>query len=183
MENQMDKVKIEVKIPENVQITHNGVIITITPFITVAKQIFLINHYMQDYFGTGADGTGYATLNAAYNLKNYLFQINTNIDTENMDNDVYVDDVLWEKITREIVNWSLFAEHLYLVVEEKKRLVALENSLGTVVSGLVLKGYSVLDKLSEITPEQIEKTRETGIELIQKLQDSSVLGAGSIKEE
>jgi predicted lysophospholipase L1 biosynthesis ABC-type transport system permease subunit len=59
----------------------------------------------------------------------------------------------------------------------------LANSLGTVISDLVNRAEPLLKSLAEITPEQIESTKKAGLELADKLKESSVLGEDALKQQ
>lgn len=175
----MNKVKLEFKLPKNKTIEHNGTEIEVMPFMRIAEQIVLINRYLFEYFGENKEkvieSVRYNYLEAEFNLKNYIFQSNTNIDYESLENDIYMDCELWEKITSEILNYKEFRKNLDHVVSEVKEQIALDNSLGVVLERLVEKGYGVLEKFSEITPEEIEKLQKSGVELSKQLEESSIL--------
>ena len=81
-----------------------------------------------------------------------------------------------------IVNYSFFRGMLEQAVQDKKEEIRLEASLGKVLSALIEKGYDVLDKFSEIKPEEIEKLQKTGIDLAKKLEESSIIGKPAVKK-
>ena len=176
----MDKVKLEFKVPENKLIEYNGLTIEITPLLTIAQQVFLINRYIDEYFNKTENALiknpKYNYFEAELNLKNYILQTNTNIDAGNLDNDVYADGAFWDRITSEIINYDDFRYTLDIIIDEIKEQITLDNSVGKVISGLVDKAYEILNKLSDISPEEIEKLQQTGTRLIEDLKNSSVLG-------
>lgn len=176
----MDKVTLEFKTPKNKTIEYNGVEINVIPFLGLAEQTVLINRYIEQYFGNSGEalikGSEYRYIEAEYNLFYNILQTCTNVDTENLSNDFYVDLWFVEAITDKIINYANFRDTLEFIVDEIKSQKALNSSIGKVVSDLVTKAYVIMDKLSDITPEEIEKARESGLELIKKLEESSVLG-------
>ena len=179
----MDKVKLEFKIPKTKKIEYNGVEIEVYPFLEVGAQSVLIEKYLEDYFGEPVEGEiikGYAK--AEYNLLNYLFQVATNIDTSDLDSNLYSDENLIMGVLGSIVNYSFFRGMLEQAVQDKKEEIRLEASLGKVLSALIEKGYDVLDKFSEIKPEEIEKLQKTGIDLAKKLEESSIIGKPAVKK-
>jgi hypothetical protein len=176
----MDKVKLELKTPKNKIIEHDNVSIEIKPIISLAQQVFLIEEYIKDYFGNPEEilieNTRYHYMEAEIKLKNYVIQLNTNIDiSQDIVNDILADTILWEKITKEIKNWLPFKGMLETIVYDIKQQETLENSIGKVVSDLIEKGYALLDKLSNLNPDEIKKVGEQGLELMEKLEKSSVL--------
>jgi len=176
MEN---KVKLDFTIPEQVIVKYNDAEIKVTPFLTTAQQIFLINKYTEEYFEKETSGfienSEYEYLNAEYTLVNYIFQLVTNIDTETLDNDFYSDAVFIASITSCITNYFDFRNKLNFIINEIKQQNALKSSVGNVLEGLVEKAYGIMDKISDISPEEIEKAKESGLELLKKLEDSSVI--------
>lgn len=183
----MNKVKVELKVPENKTIEYNGIKIEIIPYLQAGQQVFLINKYVEDYFGKSEEPlvkmSDYNYLEAEFNLINFILQTNTNIDTENLDSEIYVNDDLIGKITFHIDNYWTFRERLMDIVGIIKERIALKNSVGSVISELVTKAYEIINKFSDMNPEELEKMQKTGMELIERLEKSSVLGASSGGEE
>jgi hypothetical protein len=174
----MDKVKLEIKTPKNKTIEHNGTEITVMPFLTFVQQMFLIEKYVEEFFGTPEliiEISGYHYLEAQIKLINLVFQLCTNIDMDGVDDDIYVDHALWQKVTDNILNWCDFERKLEKVVYETREQKKLDNQIGKVISDLVEKAYSLLDKFSSMNPEEIKKAGETGLQLIKRLEKSSVL--------
>jgi len=175
----MDKVKLEIKIPEKVIINYNGVDIEVVPFLTIAQEAFLIQKYIEDYFGKPEDiliyGTRYHYLEAETKLKNYLIQLITNIEIEDLDVNIYSDSVLWNKIEDEIVNYYDFEMKLYEVVNSVKEEESIKYSIGSVISNLVDKANIFIEKMEDMDAEKIKEAGEKGLELIDRLEKTSVL--------
>jgi hypothetical protein len=174
-----NKVKLEIKTPENKTFEYNGTSIEIIPYIDFAEQVTLINEYIKDFFGDLDEiiipKTKYHIFEAECRLKNYIIQLNTNIDMEEIDNNIYVDDNLWEKITEEIINYWGFRERLEEVVYEIKQQVKLDNSLGKVLSDLKDKAEGFLDQMNKISPEDLKEIQEKGFGLIDELEKSNIM--------
>lgn len=182
----MDKVKLEFKAPRSKTIEYNGVEIVVDTFLTTPKQIFLIDNYLEDYFAgyeEVSEDVKHPYLKAEYSMINYIMQLNTNIDYENIDINLYSDEQFWFTITSEITNYYNFREKLNTIVEEKKRRILVENSIGKVALELVDKAYGLLENFSEITPEEIEKLQKIGLELADKMESSSLLSDKTEKKE
>jgi hypothetical protein len=177
----MDKVKLELKLPKNKIVEYNGVEFEVIPFFSYSQQAFLIERYLEEYFTIREDtlnpSSKYNYLDAEYKLMYFIIDMNTSIDIDSLPNELCVDSYLSNKIVSEIVGFYDFKEKLSLIVEEVKEQNRLKNSVGTVLSDLIDKAYLLLDKFSEIQPESIDKAREAGLELIKKLQESSILGS------
>jgi len=173
------KVKLDVKPQEKEIIEYNGVKIEVDSVMSAGQQTILIKHYVDEYFAYNSerliDNSQYNYLDAEYNLMNYILQLCTNVDTANLDEDIYSDFEFWRKISGAIKNIDDFKHKLHRVVQDIKEQKAIENSVGEVVNKLVEKAYVILNKVSEISPEDIAKLQDTGKELIEKLQESSVV--------
>jgi len=179
----MDKVKLGFKIPKVKTLEYNGVEFTIVPFLGMAEQVVLTNRYLVDYFGKSEKpiviGNEYNLFEAEFNLKNTLLQMVTNIDTDSMENDLYFDLELWEMITSEIINYAGFAVRLDKSISEIKEQLILNSSIGKVVSEFIEKLYPLLEKISDISPEQIQSTLEESKVLMKDLEENSILSPKS----
>jgi hypothetical protein len=175
----MDKVKLEFKIPKKQIMEYNGVEFEVNPFMSIAEQAFLINRYLQEYFtkslGSIVQVSEYDYFEAEFGLKNYILQTNTNIEIEDLNNDFYADADFWEKLTLEIVNYKDFRSKLDFIINEIKEQKVLNSSIGKIVSDLAVKLSDILDKVGNVSPEEIEKLQKASAELIDKLGQSSVL--------
>lgn len=174
----MGKVKIELEEPKPITIKYRDFEIEVIPFLSVDKQLFLIEKYLEDYFNGSenlVEGSAYSISNAEFNLLNFIIQLNTNIDFENLDRNIYVDNEFLNIIETEIPNYYGFREMLDWHISDKKEKIALENSVGKVLSDLSGKGLEILNSFSETSPEEIQKLQETGIKLIEELKNSSII--------
>jgi hypothetical protein len=173
-----NKVKLELKLPENKEIEYNGVKIEIKPFLSLPHQVFLINRYVEEYFVNNKNMVGGSEcdyIGAECSLKNYILQGCTNVDVEGFDNDLYADDSLWGKIYKEIINYYSFRGNLYAVIQEIKEQKEIKSSLGEVISNLIDKIIPILDEIKDITPEQIKELQDKSSQLMKDLQESAVI--------
>jgi hypothetical protein len=175
----MDKVKLLVIATKKQPIEYNGVRIEVGCFLSAPQQVFLINQYLKEYFSKFAEPmvevSDYSYIEAEFGLKNYIFQSNTNIDTENMDTNAYVDSQLWQVITSEITNYGDFRNKLNFIIGEVKEQIALKNSIGNVLSGLIEKAYALFEKINLASPEEIKEMQEKSGELLKEIESSSIL--------
>lgn len=175
----MNKIKLEIKTPENITIEYNGKSIEINPFIDFSEEVLLINEYIKDYFGEIGEIVIPKTKNhifeAECRLINYIIQINTNIDMSEVDNNIYVDPVLWSIIEKSIYNYKQFRNKLDSVIYEIKEQEKLDNSLGKVLSDLSEKAEGFIEQIGKISPEDVKELQKTGTDLIKELEQSSVM--------
>lgn len=179
-ESKTPRVKLEFKLPESKTLDYKGVQFEVLPFLTLAEQVFLINKYVEQYFSKATNGilisgTNYNYMNAEYSLFNYILQANTNIDTDSLPEDFYADAEIREKITSSIVNFYDFKSKLNYLINEIKQQMALENSVGKVLSDLVDKIYAFLAQMSDVKPEDIEKLQKEGSKALGELAKSSII--------
>jgi hypothetical protein len=176
----MDKVQLGKISALNVKVEHNGVVFEVENFLDFSKQIFLTNIYLEEYFKNPEESlvalSDYNFIDAECKLLYNLLKLNTNIDVDSMENDAYVDSPLMAKVAGAIYNFKSFRTNLSFMISEIKEQRALKASLGETVSALVSKGYELLDKVTDISPEQIEKVRTTGLELVEKLKENNPFG-------
>jgi hypothetical protein len=174
----MDKVKLKFEMGEPKKVTYKGIEIQVNPLLTLAQQAYIIDQYTKEYFGKknpAIELSEYDYLQAECALKNYIFQVATNIDIEDLDNDLYIDDELWTDISDSIENYNEFHNSLIIIIKDIKEQKRLDKSIGTVVENLVDKVYSAIEKLENLNGEEIDKAREAGLEMIKQLKDSSIL--------
>lgn len=185
----MERVKLEFKAPEVKKLTYNGIEFELNPFLTMSEQVFLINKYIEDFFEEQEGKTKliekpkYNRANAEFYMVDYILQLKTNISVEELDNDIRADDDFIMMIKTEIINFAGFQILLGSIIEDMMEEKRLDNSIGTIISGISEKAMELVNKISDITPEQIEKLQETGKELIERMEKSSVLKDIALAED
>jgi len=176
----MDKVKLKLEAPKPMPLFYDGIEFEVTPFLGSSEQLFLIYNYVEDYFEQKdtrvIPASPFNYIEAEYNLLNRIIQLTTNIDVSDLDKDFYVDSYFVENIVDSIWNYKDFRKTLANIVDEIKQERQLEKSVGQTVDSLVKQGYDILNKFAEISPESIEKAKEAGLELLEKVEKSSILG-------
>jgi len=184
----MDKVKMEFKAPEKQTRVYNGIEYELDPFLTSGEQIYLINNYVETYFSYPSDKlvqkSEYAYIEAEYGLFNLILMNKTNIDATvgNFSEELFSDVNFVFDITGNILNYNDFRSKLNYVVNEMKQQESLRNSIGKVLSDLVDKAYEVLGNLTNITPEELAKMQQSSLDLLQKVEESSILGKAAPEE-
>ena len=184
----MDKVKMEFKAPEKKILEYNGISFELDPFLTSGEQIYLINNYIETYFkyptNKLVNASEYAYLEAEYGLFNLILMNKTNIDATvgNFSEDLFSDDLFIARVINNINNYGDFRNKLSYIINEIKQQEALKNSVGKVLDELVEKAYSVLAKLTDITPEELAKMQESSLSLLKQVEESSILGKAAPEE-
>ena len=175
----MEKVKLTAEEREQTSFEYNGQRVIVDSFMGIAQQATLIKRYVDDYFAENPErlilGSEYNYLEAEYNLMDYIIQDSTNIDTEDLEEDVYVNSNIFDRVSGLIQNYGAFKERLYKVVQDVKEQKAIENSAGKIVGDLVKKAYGLLDELAKLNPEEISKIQDVGKELIEELKKNSIV--------
>jgi len=175
----MEKVKLTAKESKKAGILYNGQRVEVDTFMALGQQAILIKNYVDEYFADNPErliqGSEYNYLEAEYNLMDYILQTCTNINTEDLDEEVYANTDLFDMVVSEISNFDVFKQRLYKVVQDVKERKAIENSIGKIVGGLVEKAYALLDELAKLNPEEISKIQNTGKELIEELKKNSIV--------
>lgn len=182
----MDKIVLTFKQPKTKIVEYNGLEIEVRPFLEMAEMVFLINQYISEYFDKDAEGvvsmSPYRHVDAEYALRNYIYQMCTNIDMENTDVNIISDTKLWGAITGEISNYWDFNDLLKPIIDDIKKKIELQFSAGALFMEVKEKLLEYMDKLKELDPEEIKKMQETGFNLLEKVNESSILGESSPKK-
>ena len=175
----MDKITLEFKVPSEEALIHNGVEFKVTPYLDVTAQAGLINRYLSDYFTkfekSLSPGLEYNYLEAEFNLRSFILQSCTNLDTDTVGMDLYVDDRFWNKVFSSIQNYAGFRERLDKSVKMAEEQAERSLSAGVVLSEIMGKAMEILNKISNITPEEIAKIQASSEGLLDKLKESSIL--------
>jgi hypothetical protein len=176
-DNTETKIKLDIKTPKNKVLDYNGQTILIRPYLSLAEQNVLIESYIETYFvkkesmiaGVKLDYMG-AELKLVLAIVHYL----TNIDVTLVDADVLDGSDLWREIKSKIKNYEDFYSKLNRTVSDMKEQILAETSVSALVSDLKDKAYSLLNKFSEFTPEDAEKMKLAGLELLKGIEKSPV---------
>lgn len=173
-----DKIKLEFKSPKNKSLEYGESVIEIRPFLKIEEQVLLIDNYLINYFNleklekTLVPNSEYDYMKAEYNMIHSIFHLLTNVDAETLNTDMYDASPLWIQVREKITNFEEFYKRLERVVSDVKEQIINKNSLGNTISGLSDKLVVILDNFSKFTPEDIEKAKQTGMELLSKIENS-----------
>lgn len=178
----MDKVKLAFESPKNKTVEYNGVIITIKPFISIHEQVILIQYYIDEYFNIMEkkdlliNGSGYNYIGAEYNLIHSIFQLLTNVDIESADTDMYDSSELWKDVKSKISNYDEFRHKLDKIVSDIKEERFNKTTTGAVIENLSSKLLTILEEFSKLSPADIEKVKNSGLELLKEIEKQPIKG-------
>jgi len=175
----MKKVKLTPEAQEACTIQYNGKNIEVKSYMGIAQQGILIEKYIEDYFSDNPErlikASDYNYLEAEYNLMDYVLQICTNIDTKDLDENVYANSDLFDKVAITIQNYGVFKERLYKVVQEVKEQKVMDKSIGKIIGDLAEKANALLVEFGNLDPKEISKLQDTGKALIEELKKNSLV--------
>ena len=175
----MKKVKLTAEPEYLVNIEYNGEMIEVKCYMGIAQQAILIEKYVNDYFADNPErlitASNYNYLEAEYNLMDYVLQTCTNIDTKDLDDAVYEESNLYDRVVMSISNFDAFKERLYKVVQEVKEQKAMDKSAGKIIADLAEKANALLTEFGKLDPKEISKLQDTGKELIDELKKNSLV--------
>lgn len=176
----MEKKIIEFGETEKSIVQFDGQDIEITPFISGSLEAFLIDQYIQDYFYSNEDKKILPSLSRNYlgaelHLKLTILDRLTNIQISNANDPNYGDKVcteLWGLVVNEIKNFWDFEESLSSVLDEIKKEIELEKSVGGVIGGVAAKINELLDKLKDISPDEMKQMTGEASRVLKELETS-----------
>ena len=178
----MEKTQFNFEQPKDVVIEVDGQEIKVKPFLDLNQQIGLINSYLETYFQSSEKDVlmdKWNVTGAENALKLATVDLCSSIAIEGaFENLFYLST--YELIEEQIVNYWEFREILDEVVSNVKEQITQKKSVGGIIDNLYEKGKVILDQLVEstknLTPEQLEKLKETGKELVDKIAQNPLVG-------
>ena len=181
----MEKKILEFGETEKNIVQFDGQDIEVTPFISGSLEAFLIDQYVQDYFYSNTDQKILPSLSRNYlgaelHMKLTIFDRLTDIQISNANDSDYTDKdctELWELVIDKIKNYWEFEESLSSVLGEIKKELELEKSVGGVIAGVANKINELLDKLKDISPDEM---KQMTIEASKVLKELEVSPAASV---
>jgi hypothetical protein len=100
----------------------------------------------------------------------------TDIKMEGAFENLFYDPLIFDTITKNILNYDDFLDLLYGVVNNIEEQLAQKRSVGGIIDSLYEKVGIIINQLIEstknLTPEQLENLKETGKELVDKINTS-----------
>lgn len=175
----MEKVKIEFDSEKKSTFKAGDVYVEVTPYLSVSAQSALISQYIEDMYSKEGqnliENVELRRMNAELSQMLYIVQSQTNIDFESLDQNLFLDSGYWKEIIDRIDNYSEFRERQEQVLFDYESQLDKANSAGIILSGLIEKLSSFIEQIGDITPESITALQETGKDLIERLEKSSVV--------
>jgi RNAse (barnase) inhibitor barstar len=160
----------------------DGTEVEVMPFLTMEDELALINMYVKNHFFPEINNTeksDWAYWDAERALKLGVIDLKTSIQIEGTEfENFFYSPNIWEKITDSINNYWDFREILDQTVNDIKKQLAMKNSVGAKLDSLFDKIEVLLNSLQEsmanLNPEMLDKLKETGSALIDKLSENPI---------
>ena len=166
MESQ-EKLKIEFVEPKSKFFDFCGKNIEVKPYLLEGEQILIIKDYIETYFKNEFDYFG-AERQFKTNVFNYSL-----LNVETIDSRLYDSSDFFEQATKQILNYRDFRISLNRIISDVKEERALNLSLGKVLNDVSNKLICILDKLGSMTPEDVSKMKDDGLQMLKSIEDSS----------
>jgi len=172
----MEKKEFVFNQPELKIVEINGQEITVRPFLSLAEQLALINNYIDTYFTPDENNISkdeYNLWGAEYALKLAIVDFCSSIEIKGaFENLLYGKG--YQEIENAIVNYWDFRELLDETVKNIKSQIIQKNSLASLVekAGLILNDLG--ESMKNFKPEDLNKLKEAGKELISSINESPI---------
>lgn len=168
----MEKVIVSEKVRKTVPFDYNGVVIQVTPYVSVVNEIALVSDYVNRYFTPNEDSTfsyiqkgNYDYWQAEYALIQTIVRDMTNIDVVETKADEMVE--IFYLAIKHINNYYQFRDRL----DETIQAIKDSKSIGIVLDGLVTSIEGIIQSFQNIDPEKLKSLAD---EIIQKVDNSDV---------
>lgn len=178
----MDKKVFDFALPEDKTLNINGEIIVVKPYLTLAEQLQFINEYLEIYLHSETKNVNEDERNyfdAEYTLKMAIINHCSNITITGAFENLFYNPETYNTIVSSIANYDEFMSLLYTIVENVEDQIAQKKQVGVVLESLYAKIEILLAQISEsvknLTPETLEKLKETGTILIDKLNSTPLV--------
>lgn len=177
----MDKKDFDFKLPENESLKIGGYEITIKPYLSLADQLHLINEYVSTYFHSANNSvpeSEWDVFNAENALTLAVIDICTDINIEKNLEFILSSSDFCTDIFNSIENYWEFYNLLTKIVDKIEQQISYKKSVGGVIESLYVQVDGLIKRISEIakdiTPETLDKLKEVGLELTEKINASPV---------
>lgn len=178
----MDKKVFNFLLPEDKVLNIGGQEIIVKPYLTLAEQLQLINEYLEIYFhseirGINEDERDY--FDAEYALKMAIINHCSSITITGAFENLFYNPETYNAIINSVANYDEFMNLLCTIVKNVEDQMAQKKQVGAVLESLYAKIEILLAQVSEsvknLTPETLEKLKETGTSLIDKLNSTPLV--------
>lgn len=175
----MEKVKIESHPEEKSIFKIGNTYIEVNPHLSVSTQSALISQYIEDMYSEEGqsliENVELKRMNAELSQMLYIIESQTNIDVESLDQNLFFESPDWEQIIARIDNYVEFRKRQEEIVSDYQKQLDKVNSIGFVLSGLMEKLSVFINQIGDITPETIVALQETAKDMLEKLEESSII--------
>jgi hypothetical protein len=171
----MEKKVVQFKKKANVEIDFYGEKVTVIPYIDAVHQSIFIERYLARYFDpkdNSTPGCRYAFADSENELKIAVIEELSNLELKDIDMIGLLVSGFFEKLVNVVTNWGEFKATLYQSVKIVEKERELQESVGGVISGLASKLGGLIDKLNEISPDELKQLVSDSQGLLKGLEQS-----------
>lgn len=173
----MDKIKLKFSKKSNVEVSYFGETISVNPIIKISEQSLLRETYLESLFKDGKEGIWDEQF-AEFMFRREILRSKTNIDIDSIVEVDDVDSLIWgefyEKVSSAIINYKEVESLIHFTLANILKKMAIENSSGFLISGLISKFKPFLDEMMNMKPEDLDKLRASASELIDKAKQEPI---------
>lgn len=158
----MEKKKIKISKRTEIQTPFFGEYIEVNPVIKISEQKILRETYFNSLFKNNSLEIDEQF--GEFMLRRGLLNEKTNIDIESITDLDEIDEIIWgdfyKTVTSSIINYSEFRESLKLSLENKLKIMQIENSAGYQVGKVIEKFSPMIDEFSSTKLEDLKSIAE-----------------------
>lgn len=176
----MEKVKVKLKNKDFKVIEYNGTKIHVITKLSISEQLALIGNYIETLLSEESmDEKGQLYVAGYYNRElaqmRYIINLHTNLEVDSSEYEALYDSDLWVKIKESIYNYKEFRIRQDAIMNEILRKVDKENSLSELANKFIEKFSPFVEKLLEMSPEELKELQDKNQELFDKLEQSPLI--------
>jgi hypothetical protein len=174
----LEKKVYEFKLPKEKKIEFGEYEITFSPYLTLSQQVVLIKKYIGNYFDLSnatIKELPYNYFDAQLMLKLNVIDLLTDIDVKSVDVDTLISIGLFDKIQDKIINYWEFESTLEEVIKLIRENIVNKNSINSSFVEVKNKIMDLLEKLSNINPDEIKQLAEKGTGLLKELENTPMV--------
>jgi len=167
----MEKIKITTIKKADIELPYSGSVVLVNPVIKIEEQGLLRNVYIQSFFKDGKEGEWDEQF-AEFMFRRQVLESKTNIDVTLLTIEE-CDEIIWgafyDKVKSAIVNYNEVRLSINSTISNLVKKIEIENSAGFLLKGLMEKLSGFLDEIKNLTPEDIEKLKQSAQDIMDKV--------------
>ena len=163
----MEKIKIDVKIPENKKLEYHGKEILVIPYVDVENTAWICHAYISNLLND------WDFIYADFVMKMELYNRMTNIEIEGMENDKLsvLFSETYSSVTELISNYDDIQSILGAMLKFEIEKLKIEKSSGTVLQGLFDMLKIFIDDMKNLSPDKLKEFKEESERLLSTIEN------------